>query len=259
MRWNSAANFIISTGKSFSWIPVLVCVLLSEQTSPPSGQPAPAPSAGPNSPPTQSVTPAQNPAPKLPLVLIDAAHGGSEPGAILASNVPEKDVTLAYSRRLRQELLARGFQAQVIRDGDFALSTDQRVSIANSVKPALYICVHAASTGVGIHVYSPVLPLAGENNGAFLNWATAQSSSLSRSRMLQQQITSAIQKMGFPVKALAAPLRPLNSIVVPAIALEIAPANGTAEQLASVDYQNMTAAAVANAISTVRQRLETAP
>src|SRR5215469_7793001 len=136
MRWNSAANSSILREKKFAWFVALVCVLVLAQTGSSPGQLPAVPSAEQNPSPTQTI-PVQNPAPKLPLVVIDAAHGGNEPGAVLAANIPEKDVTLAYSRRLRQELLARGFQAQLIRDGDFALSTDQSANIVNSVKPAL--------------------------------------------------------------------------------------------------------------------------
>ena len=231
---------------------VLLGVFLKAQTTAPNPQP-PLSNAPVQNPAAQ--TPASHP----PIIMIDASHGGSESGAVLGPSVLEKDVTLAYSRRLRQELIARGLQAQVIRDGDFNLSTDQRASSVNTARPALYICVHAASLGVGIRLYTAMLPVSGENSGPFVNWTTAQQGSLARSRMFQQQLTSAIQKMGFPVRALIAPLRPLNSVTSPAIAVEIAPANGNVAQLASTDYQQMTAAAVATAISSLRSKLEMAP
>jgi len=85
--------------------------------------------------------------------MIDPAHGGSEPGAVLNAAIPEKDVTLAIARRLRQELAARGIPALLIRDGDATISTDQRAQIVNSAHPALYIAVHATSQGLSlIHI-----------------------------------------------------------------------------------------------------------
>src|ERR1044071_203912 len=82
-----------------------------------------------------------------PLVMIDAAHGGSESGAMLNPAVPEKDVTLVFARRLRQELGSRGIPTQMIRDNDSTMTADQRAEAVNAVHPVLYIAVHASSLG----------------------------------------------------------------------------------------------------------------
>jgi N-acetylmuramoyl-L-alanine amidase len=206
----------------------------------------------------------QIPAPPLPaqrplLIMIDPAHGGSEPGALLNAVMPEKDVTLAIARRLRQELAARGIQALLIRDNDATISTDQRAQIVNSAHPGLYVAIHATSQGSGMRIYTAMLPAAGDNSGPFVDWQTAQSSAVSRSRWVQQQVAAAIQKTGFPFRSLMAPLRPLNNVTVPALAVEIAPTTGDVSQLASVDYQQMVTAAFANSIAAIRGKLEAAP
>lgn len=223
---------------------------------------SPAPSqVAPTQAPAQ-VAPSTPVVPVHPLIIIDPAHGGSESGAILNPAVLEKDVNLAFARRLRQELSSRGIQAQLLRDGDAMLTADQRASAVNSARPALYICIHAASQGRGMGIYTAMLPDergAGDDRGPFLNWQTAQSATLPRSRATQQQLAAAIQKTGFPVRAVGAPLRPLNNIVVPAVAIEIATTTGDTSQLASPDYQQMVSAALANAIVTIRTRLENAP
>jgi len=72
-------------------------------------------------------------------------------------------------------------------------------------------------------------------------------------------MTASIQKTGFPLRALSAPLRPLNNLLIPALAIEIAPTTGDVSQLASADYQQMVSAAVANSIASIRGRLESAP
>jgi len=168
----------------------------------------------------------------------------------------EKDVTLTFARRLRQDLISRGLQAQLVRDSDTLLSADQRASIANQSRPSLYICVHATSQGNGIRIYSAMLPSASDNRGPFVGWEAAQASSLLRSRSLQQQLTASIQKTRFPIRSLTAPVRPLNNIVVPALAIEIAPATGQVSQLATADYQQMISAILANAIAGIRNKLE---
>jgi N-acetylmuramoyl-L-alanine amidase len=190
--------------------------------------------------------------------MIDPAHGGSESGAALNPAMPEKDVTLAVARLLRQQLVGRGIPALLIRDSDATISTDQRAQFVNSVRPALYIAIHAASQGSGMRIYTAMLPAGGDNSGPFLDWQTAQSAALTRSRWLQDKVATGILKTGFPVRSLTAPLRPLNNVAVPALAVEIAPTTGEVSQLASVDYQQMITAALANSIAAIRQNLEPA-
>jgi N-acetylmuramoyl-L-alanine amidase len=190
------------------------------------------------------------------LILIDAAHGGADPGALLTPTTPEKDITLAVARRLRQELNARGITCQLLRDGDVTLSADQRASIANTLRPALYLVLHASSQGNGLRVFTAMMPVEGDTTGPFQSWDTAQSSALERSKTLKAQLVAAVQKTRFPARALVAPLRPLNNVQVPAIAIEISPTTADSAQLASVGYQQMICAALANGIASMSELAE---
>jgi len=220
------------------------------------GAQAPATPTQPASPPSPPAVQSPVLPPPAPVIMIDPAHGGTESGAVLAPDNLEKDVTLAFARRLQQDLIARGLQARLMRDSDTMLSTDQRASIANATRSSLYVCVHATSQGTGLRIYTAMLPGSSDNRGAFVSWQTAQASSLPRSRSLQEQLTTAIQKTRFPIRSLAAPIRPLNNVLAPAIAVEIAPASGKVSQLATADYQQMISAVLANAIAGLRGRLE---
>ncbi len=246
MRWSRQAlgradfwRFVASTS--------LLCpILLSGQAAAPvapSGTPA-------NSTQTESTNPSVQPvAPPPPLqVMVDAAHGGTESGAILNPALLEKELTLLIAQRLRQELNSRGVQCHLLREADATVSTDQRTAMVNAARPLLYISIHVTSQGNGMKVYSAMLPAGGDDRGPFVDWQTAQSASLERSRWAQQQLVAAIQKMGFPVRSLTAQLRPLNNVTVPAVAVEIAPTTGQVLQLASTGYQQMIAAALANSI-----------
>lgn len=211
--------------------------------------------------PTPPASAPQNPTqpqatqPSPLLIVIDPAHGGADSGAALNAAMPEKDVTLVLALRLRQELIARGLQAQLVRDGDVTLSTDRRAAMVNSVHPALYVVIHASSQGNGMRLFTAMFPGGEENRGPFLDWQTAQASVLGRSRSVQDQITATIQKTGFPVHSLMAPLRPLNNLIVPAIAVELAPTAGDVSQLASSDYQQLVCTALANAIASAAPAL----
>jgi N-acetylmuramoyl-L-alanine amidase len=80
-----------------------------------------------------------------PLVVIDAGHGGHDPGAG-AGEVREKDVTLALARALRDRLLAAGgVRVALTRDEDRYLLLPERAGIARRLKADLFISIHADS------------------------------------------------------------------------------------------------------------------
>jgi N-acetylmuramoyl-L-alanine amidase len=191
------------------------------------------------------------------LIMIDAAHGGTDAGALLTPTSVEKDIALNVARRLRQELNTRGIQVQMVRDADLTLSTDQRATIANTANPTLYISLHASSLSGGMRVFTAMLPSGGDSKGPFVDWDTAQSVALDRSKTIQTQLMFAIQQTRFPVRALVTPLRPLNNIKSPAIAIEISPTTGDAAQVASSGYQQMICSALANALASMAPALRT--
>jgi N-acetylmuramoyl-L-alanine amidase len=232
MRWIKGANRLCNI--VLYYVPLIAVALFTSAQS----------AAGQNAPSTVA-PPSERPF----FVLIDPAHGGSDSGAQLTATTPEKEVTLALARRLRQELGLRGIECRLLRDGDITLSSDQRAAAVNSAAPALYIAVHVSSVGNGIRVFTAMLPVSGDSQGAFVDWNSAQALSLQRSKVLQQQFVAAIQKTGFPVRGLIAPLRPLNNVKAPALGIEIAPTTGVASQLALPGYQQMICAAVANALA----------
>lgn len=215
----------------------------------------PAPSTGASPSIKEPAAPMQPAPPAPPLIIIDPAHGGNDPGAQLTSAIPEKDVTLMFARRLQQQLQSRGVFSTLVRNADVTLSTDQRAALTNVGTAALYLCIHASSMGKGIRVFTAMLPVAVNNSGPFVNWQAAQTTSTGRSAWAQQQIVTAVQRMGFPARSLLAPLQPLNNVTIPALAIEIAPSTGNSLQLASPDYQDMVGAALASVIANLAPSL----
>jgi N-acetylmuramoyl-L-alanine amidase len=210
-----------------------------------SGQPSPnQASPAQTQPPGQPVT-----IPPKPLIMIDPAHGGTESGAVLNPTILEKEITLALARRLRTDLGARGFVAELVRDSDVNLSTDDRAAKANSSHPALYVCLHATSASGGIGIYTAMLPESGETAGPFIDWNTAQFSFLPQSRAAQQEIAAALQKNGMAVRSLTAPLRPLGNMTNPAVAVELAPMKADVSELSATDFQQNISTALANGIT----------
>jgi len=82
---------------------------------------------------------------RLPLVVLDAGHGGHDPGAISPhSGKREKDVTLAIALAIRDQLVATGrVRVALTREGDGFLVLQDRYGIARRLKADLFISIHA--------------------------------------------------------------------------------------------------------------------
>lgn len=96
--------------------------------------------------PAVAIPPVEGPSDAtLPLVVIDAGHGGHDPGAISPHNgAREKDVTLGIARALRTELLAtRRFRVALTRSDDRFLVLEERFGIARRLGADLFISLHA--------------------------------------------------------------------------------------------------------------------
>jgi N-acetylmuramoyl-L-alanine amidase len=224
------------------------------------GQSAPGGQPGPANPPATIAAPVPvTPAPRRYFAVVDASHGGDDHGETLSSTLLEKDVTVAIARSLRQELESRGITTLVLRDSDANLPVDQRAVFANADHAAIYIAVHASSSGHGVRVYTALLPLGEDDRGPFRSWTTAQHDILPISQSTASSVASELQKRQIPVRALAAPLRPLNNVTRPAIAVEVAPQGSDVAQLTAPDYQQLVTSAVATAIAASRDQLGGAP
>ncbi|WP_420146150.1 N-acetylmuramoyl-L-alanine amidase [Sphingobium sp.] len=80
-----------------------------------------------------------------PLVVIDAGHGGHDPGAInKETGKREKDVTLAIAQAIRDQLVKSGrVRVALTRDDDRFLILQERYGIARKLGADLFISVHA--------------------------------------------------------------------------------------------------------------------
>ena len=82
-----------------------------------------------------------------PLVVIDAGHGGRDPGAV-GQGVREKDITLTLAQALRDELVRQGnVRVALTREDDRLLTLSERPEIARRMGADLFISLHADSAG----------------------------------------------------------------------------------------------------------------
>ncbi|KXI30309.1 N-acetylmuramoyl-L-alanine amidase [Paraglaciecola hydrolytica] len=78
------------------------------------------------------------------IVVIDAGHGGEDPGSVGSAGSYEKHVTLSIAKHL-EDLIKRevGIQAVMTRTGDYYISPNKRPEIARKHKADLLVSIHA--------------------------------------------------------------------------------------------------------------------
>ncbi len=124
--------------------------------------------AGAEPPSNQAVTEsveAKIPVPypgRIQTIVIDAGHGGKDPGAIGPTGLKEKDVALDIAKRLKAKLESRmNLKVLLTRSTDRFLELDERTMFANSVNADLFVSVHLnasrdrSARGVETYFLSP--------------------------------------------------------------------------------------------------------
>jgi N-acetylmuramoyl-L-alanine amidase len=77
-------------------------------------------------------------------VVIDAGHGGKDPGALYRKSRPEKELNLEIAKLLYRDLKKdRNFEVIMTRDSDEFISLSRRSEIANEFKVDVFISIHA--------------------------------------------------------------------------------------------------------------------
>jgi N-acetylmuramoyl-L-alanine amidase len=199
----------------------------------------------------QPTLPPRSSAPVQPqfLIVLDAAHGGTDTGAHLAAHLEEKDLVLALSIRLRSMLSARGISVLTTREGDATLPPTKRAALANAHKAAACLILHASDSGSGIHLFTSSLPPA--QPATFLPWDEAQAAYLQQSLRWAAEINTAMTHAGVPVTLGRTAMQPLDNMTCPAAAVEIAPLTkdgAVTAALTDPDYQSRILAGLAAAI-----------
>lgn len=161
----------------------------------------------------------------LNTVVLDPAHGGTDPGARGTGGIQESEITLEFAAQVRRALEQQGFQVVETRQGNDNPSFDDRSAIANAQRGAVFISLHIASTGipgtVRVYVNSDLLPV--KTTSGFLPWDFAQAPFLGLSRKLGDLVQGMLTQRfkGSPDTAQTATIRQLRTTAAPAIAVEV--------------------------------------
>jgi N-acetylmuramoyl-L-alanine amidase len=227
----------------------------------------PAPTSAPPAPEevTPQVTeesPAAPPGPPLPVVALDAGHGGMDNGGHSSDGLMEKDLVAQFVARVRTALLSTDkYRVVLTRAGDVTVSSDQRAMAVNLSGAVCFLSFHAGDLGtssprITIFTFQPPGPAGPAPDGTpgapFVPWGQAQEAQMVQSGQLAlalQQQFAQIDGVEVDLPA-TAPVRSLRSINAPAVAIEfgrLAPdADSTA--LTNPAFQQQVAVAVVQAI-----------
>lgn len=114
--------------------------------------------------PAKAAAPAPKPrSGRKPIVVIDAGHGGHDPGAV-ANKIREKDINLRAATQLAKILKEKGADARLTRSTDVYLKLAERTAFANKNNADVFISLHCNSmpkgkSGVaGFEIYIMALP-----------------------------------------------------------------------------------------------------
>lgn len=222
------------------------------QTTPPApaaqqAAPQTPPSAAPQAAIPQAI-PQAPPRAGLNIVVLDPAHGGTDPGARGTGGMRESEIVLDFATQVKNALQAQGFQVLQTRQGDEDPSFDDRSAMANAQAGAVFVSLHIASTGlpgtVHVYVYSD-LPTT--EAGGLIPWGRAQAPFEGLSRKLGDLVQGLLAQRfkGSPSTAQTGAVRQLRTTAAPAIAVEVS--SVVVEDRASLDQM---APGVADAIAT---------
>lgn len=242
----------------------------------------------PLGPPRFTPPPVAVPEADLPVIMVDAGHGGKDPGATSYSGKFEKDIVLAYARAIRAQLEATGrYRVFLTRDGDELLPLRDRVALARSESAALFISIHADAladrsvSGMSVYTLSDKASdreaeaLAAKENkadiitGADLSGATgtaasilidiAQRDSRAASRQFATQLAGELRRETAQVNntVRSAGFAVLTAPDMPSVLLELGYLSNPEDErrILSPEFREKIAAGVVRAIDAIRPTL----
>ena len=211
-------------------------------------------------------------------IVIDAGHGGKDPGAISPSGLKEKDINLTIAKILDEELRKRGYRTVLTRGYDKYLTLEERVEVGRRCKADLFVSVHsnanrsAAIDGVELYYLSAgnldsqnrssQLARSGNGwNGSLTTKSILWDMALTKNYVLSIEMAhifySALKDLGFKTKPpKQANYHVLRNSYTPAVLVEAGYLSNRQEErlLRQPRYQKQVAEAIASGIVVLNKR-----
>lgn len=178
------------------------------------------------------------------IVVIDAGHGGHDPGKVGVNNALEKDINLQIAQRVKTHLEKNGLQVIMTREDDVMEDTKledmkKRVALINEIKPAITVSIHQNS-------YSDA-----SIKGAQVFYYRDSEVSKGAAEIMQEELRKVDTENTRQIKS-NSDFYMLKKTEVPTIIVECGFLShpGEAEQLVSEEYQENMAQAICSGIMT---------
>ncbi|HHP7229369.1 MAG TPA: N-acetylmuramoyl-L-alanine amidase [Xenococcaceae cyanobacterium] len=152
--------------------------------------------------------PPATPSHNKPLIVIDAGHGGQDPGTIGIGGVREKDIVLPISLDVAEELRKQGIEVRMTRDSDYFVSLQGRTDMANKIDADLFVSIHANAinlsrpdvNGLETYYYQSGRRLAELIHWNILNSVTIDNRNIRRARfyvLRHSEMPAVLVEVGF--------------------------------------------------------------
>lgn len=185
----------------------------------------------------------------LPVIVIDAGHGGVDGGAVAADGTAEKDINLDIAIKLNELLIANGYSTVMIRDGDYSIHDDtadtirkkkvsdlhNRLEIAENTDNSILVSIHQNYFTQEKYSGAQVFYSPNNNNSSFL------------AQCIQNSIVSSVQQNNTrQIKKSDNSIFLLHKTTVPAVMVECGFLSNQEEarKLRSDEYRQQIAQAV---------------
>ncbi len=193
---------------------------------------------------SSEATPTPPVSPPRKLIVLDAGHGGQDPGA-LGRQLKEKDVNLMITLQVGKLLEQQGIKVEYTRNDDSYVGLEERSNIANKLNATLFVSIHnnanilSAPRGTETYYYAPL-----DNTGLHIQ----RDERFRLAQLLQTQLVEKLQTQNRGVKE--GNLAILRNTMMPSALVEVAFISNPNEEalLKTNDFKNRAAEAIANGI-----------
>lgn len=159
----------------------------------------------------------------LPLVIIDAGHGGEDGGTVSESGIVEKNINLSVSQKLENLFVLGGFEVKMTRDSDTLINDENSASIREKKVSDIHNRMKIMQdnpNGVFISIHQNHFSQS-QYSGAQVFYSKGNPESEKIAQFIQQQIKSSLQKSNErKIKPSGTQIYLLYHAVTPAVMVE---------------------------------------
>jgi N-acetylmuramoyl-L-alanine amidase len=189
-------------------------------------------------------TPEPEPQPQERIVVLDAGHGGFDPGAS-GNTLKEKDVNLKITQGVGELLAQKGVTVVYTRSDDRYVSLEERSSIANRLNASIFVSIHnnagdlPSASGTETYFYAPA---------SNLDLFAQREARAKLAKAIQTELVSMLLRKDRGVKE--ANLSVLRNTLMPSALVEVVFISNPMEEalLQNNDFINRAALGIANGI-----------